>query len=193
MKHIYFIIGILFMVTPVWGEQLSVPHKFSPGTPAKASEVNENFEAVEDAINNLNSGNIQTTTSDVLTNISFKQYENTEYDGVAVVSCPINMIAVSAGCICDISTTGPIFASTIAGNGSACGCYPSLLDTDFTTNKIEVYVVCAESTSTKAVSSVIMKRDVAEHWAEELRQKEEELTESRKMALEKLRNKLNLP
>jgi len=41
------------MVTPVWGKQLSVPHKFSPGTPAKASEVNENFEAVEDAINNL--------------------------------------------------------------------------------------------------------------------------------------------
>ncbi|MCC6543146.1 MAG: hypothetical protein IT392_01425 [Nitrospirae bacterium] len=189
MKLIYLIIGMLFMVTPVWGEQLSIPHKFSPGTPAKASEVNENFEAVEDAINNLNSGNIQTTTSDVLKNISFKKYENTEYDGVAAVSCPINMIAVSAGCTCDIATTGPIFALAIVGNGSVCGCYPSLLDTDFTTNKLDVNVVCAESTSTKAVSSVIMKKDVAYQWAEELRQKEEELTESRKMALEKLRNR----
>ncbi len=48
------ILAVVFvLVGSVYAADLAVPHTFSPGTPAKSSEVNENFTTIYNAVNAL--------------------------------------------------------------------------------------------------------------------------------------------
>ena len=71
MKNILtYLISVVFVsvTSPAWAGSVTVPNTFVSGTPAKASEVNDNFSAVKSAVND-NDGRITTNT----TNISNKQ------------------------------------------------------------------------------------------------------------------------
>ncbi len=60
-----FIFSLVFSVPLIAGE-VNLPHTFQPNTKAKAGEVNANFNAVRDAVNDNNSriSNLENTASD---------------------------------------------------------------------------------------------------------------------------------
>lgn len=84
-------------------------------------------------------------------NISFKFYEKEKTTGVASISCPSDMIAISAGCYCDITTTGEIFSVSIIGDGlgAICGCGVVDLD-DYDVVKVSITCTPGEINSSKA-------------------------------------------
>ena len=45
------LVVVFVLIGSVYAEDLTVPHTFSPGTPAKSSEVNENFTTIYNAVN----------------------------------------------------------------------------------------------------------------------------------------------
>ena len=45
------IMSTFLLAQPTLGQQVTVPHEFQAGTPARAAEVNENFSALVDAVN----------------------------------------------------------------------------------------------------------------------------------------------
>ncbi len=54
MKKILIIsIVLIFFIDPSYAEEITKPHTFTPGTSAKASEVNENFDAIYDQVNKV--------------------------------------------------------------------------------------------------------------------------------------------
>ena len=70
---------LLYATAPVFAEEVTLPHDFQPNTPAKANEVNENFNAIVQALANLSSlvmyENNQVVGKSVLHNI-FKLNSN---------------------------------------------------------------------------------------------------------------------
>ena len=54
MRYLLFVVLVAFTLGSVADTQ--VPHFFTDGTPAKASEVNANFDKLEDAIDNIPDG-----------------------------------------------------------------------------------------------------------------------------------------
>lgn len=82
------------------------------------------------------------STSDSFSSLEFKYYEYKDVDGIASVSCPSNMTAISGGCTCDITTTGEIFSLNIIGNSAICGC--GVVYGDYDEEEIVlVSVICA--------------------------------------------------
>ncbi len=58
---------LTFTHVPSWAGDLTIPHDFVSGTPAGAGEVNENFDAVETAVDD-NDARITTNEADITTN-----------------------------------------------------------------------------------------------------------------------------
>ena len=52
MRHLIAAVVCAVISSPVWAQTV-VPHTFTPGTPAKASQVNENFSTLGQAIDSL--------------------------------------------------------------------------------------------------------------------------------------------
>ncbi len=74
MKAINFVSGFIIMLTAtisIMAADLTIPHVFQPNTKAKASEVNANFEAVRNAINDNENriGSLESSTGDHATRI----------------------------------------------------------------------------------------------------------------------------
>lgn len=125
---------------------------------------------------------LTTTTTDVVTGVLIQTFTASDVDGVQSVSCPSTMLAVSVGCTCHIPNSGDIFGMSLAGNGAACGCDVGSGPTE----PIDVYVTCASTIGGKAISSVtltgiVSQDDLTAKWADEIRQKENELQEMRQL------------
>ena len=108
-------------------QPVTVPNTFQPGQPARASEVNSNFEALRQAINRGFGIFITQTVTGT----------SPEGTTVATASCPVNTLVMSANCACDSAggrNLGSLFVCDVAGSGGGVGCYleygsynPSLL------------------------------------------------------------------
>ncbi len=124
--------------------------------------------------------NAQTT---VISSIQFYQYENTETDGIASVTCPANMVPISAGGLCNITTTGTIFSNRVSGNGAICACFPTDLDGY---DEVFVYVMCARAYYTDVADASLSTPDVDTEPDIELQNEIDRLCEMREAMIQEL-------
>jgi len=94
------------------------------------------------------------TVDTAVSSITIYRYENTETTGVAAVTCPADMIPISAGGFCHIINASDIFALMVSGNGAICGCTPGNL---YPYDEVDVYVLCAQITYTGVVSAAVIE------------------------------------
>lgn len=92
-----------------------VPVTFEAGTPARAAEVNQNFEALNGRID------------DSIGSVIISGVTASDGSGVASATCPADRIAISANCDCDSENgarnAGVLFGCQVAGNGGVVGCF----------------------------------------------------------------------
>ena len=114
--------------------QAQIPHTFQAGQPARAAEVNENFQTLWQGV----AGSIG-----LLTVEGFSTQSGT---GLASVQCPIDAIAVSASCGCDSDNGtrnfGVLFGCSTAGNAAVGACFSYLNDPAKPPPAIQVGVRC---------------------------------------------------
>ncbi len=123
----------------------SVPFWFTANTPARATEVNQNF--------------------NYLTNnaayAGMRSVKTTDASGVALATCAATEFAVGGGCYCtgmNSSGTnyGVLFACSLAGNSYVGGCFPdSSFDYLLPVSPIEVTVICMSSVSNTSIAPSI--------------------------------------
>jgi hypothetical protein len=113
-----------------------VPVTFQPGTPARAADVNQNFNDLDTRLNASLGGIVLT------------QFTNSA-PGVTSASCPANSLVVSANCDCDGDGTtrnfGILFGCQVAGNGGVAGCFPEGITFDpfIGDPTVTINIVCA--------------------------------------------------
>jgi hypothetical protein len=73
----------------------SVPNTFTAGTPARAADVNANFSDLDTRVNSASAAAAQ-----AITDIAIMESEFVEGEGFAEASCPAEMNAISANCVC---------------------------------------------------------------------------------------------
>jgi len=114
--------------------QAQLPHTFQAGQPARAADVNENFQTLWQGV----AGSVG-----MLTVEGFSAQSGT---GVASVQCPIDTIAVSANCGCDndngTRNFGVLFGCSTAGNAAVGGCFSYLHDDSKPLPAVQVSVRC---------------------------------------------------
>ena len=104
------IIGLLMINPPALADTLAVPNDFAPGTPARSADVNENFAAVESAVNDNDSR---------ITAIE-QRGAVLVYDGAGNDLGVLANIADDECCISVATLEGYIFSVNLA-DGSAAG------------------------------------------------------------------------
>lgn len=104
------IIGLLMINPPVFADTLAVPNDFAPGTPARSADVNENFAAVESAVND----NVSRITA------IEQRGAVLVYDGAGNDLGVLINIADDECCISVATSEGYIFSVKLA-DGSAAG------------------------------------------------------------------------
>lgn len=123
----------VFVATAVSG---AVPVTFQSGTPAQASQVNQNFQALDNRLG---------AVIKVLVTAGYSAAAT----GVAGVSCASGSIPISANCTCSdnngANNFGVLFGCSVSGNGAVAGCFPEALT--YTSAKpfprAEVTALCA--------------------------------------------------
>ncbi|WP_018234235.1 hypothetical protein [Thioalkalivibrio thiocyanodenitrificans] len=97
-----------------------LPHTFQAGQPARASEVNENFQAL-----------LERSLSAVIIHTIGADDSTAPIDGVAHINCPEDTLLLSANCECDDANGtrnyGVLSTCTIAGSAGIAGCMPEAL------------------------------------------------------------------
>lgn len=114
----------------IWAASFSataaVPFTFQSGTPAQASQVNQNFQNLDQRVN---------SAIGTLTVVPVSTSSDTS-TGVASTSCASDSIAISASCGCNnvggSRNFGVLFSCEIAGNGVVGGCFSDAATFDFT-------------------------------------------------------------
>jgi hypothetical protein len=104
------IIGLLMINPPALADTLAVPNDFAPGTPARAADVNENFGAVETAVNDNDS---RITAIERRSGVLV-------YDGAGNELGVLINVADDECCISIATSEGYIFSVKLA-DGSAAG------------------------------------------------------------------------
>lgn len=199
MKTLLFII-LLSGVGTVNGEELI---EFNTGDIIEAESINQNFKSLKAHFNYLtalisnleknikdNSGIEADIEADIEANTDFRNsqeniatvflsYEKKDTDGVVGISCPDNMIALSLGCSCDITTTGEIFSLRIIGNGALCGCGLRPNDDDYNYDVVTVQVNCLSvSEKNQKVRSLIEEKAKLQKAENELKWMREEMEQA---------------
>ena len=97
--------------------QADLPYTFQQGTPARASEVNANMQALDAAVGGAVGG------------IEIVTVEETA-ESIAGAVCPEGTVGISAACNCDTASgarnLGVLFACRIFDAGAAGGCFDYL-------------------------------------------------------------------
>ena len=131
----------------------SVPNTFTTGTPAVASEVNENFANLDGRVN-TNANNLATVGAvleQVPASIEFYAVRQAQ-EGAASALCPANTLPISASCYCEGDGTsrnyGYMFGCFNTADGAAAGCYvePDLFDPALPDPLANVIAVCISAT-----------------------------------------------
>lgn len=117
---------------------LVVPNTFTANTPAKASEVNANFNAVTTFVNSLTRN---------VASINARKVTTTDAGGVGVASCAVTEVVVGGGCVCTGNTSsgtnyGVLFACRPIGNSYIGACYNHLHNSALPDSPIDVNVIC---------------------------------------------------
>ena len=114
--------GLAFSVLLLTAGSLhaQVPHTVQAGQPARAAEVNQNFQSLWQGV----AGSIG-----MITVVGRVAESGT---GIAAAQCPTDTVPISASCSCDyVNGTrnfGVLFGCTVVGDGAAAGCYHHLPD-----------------------------------------------------------------
>src|SRR6266568_183417 len=154
----------------------AVPNIFVAGQPASASQVNQNFQYLDQRTN----GAIGTL---VTTGISASSDTSTS---VAAATCSSNSIVLSANCDCSNAggtrNLGILFACNVAGNSGVVGCF---VDTSFNPNlplpRGDVTVVCLSGLQVDGTPLFVSHAAKAKQATNEL---ETKLNELRQMELD---------
>lgn len=191
MKTLLFIILLSVIGTVSTADGLGLV-QFRPGSTIDAEPINQNFNSLGAEISDLktkikdNSG----IEADIEANTDFRNsqeniatvflsYEKKDTDGVVGISCPDNMIALSLGCSCDITTTGEIFSLRIIGNGALCGCGLLPNDDDYNYDVVTVQVNCLSVSEKKQkVRSLIEEKAKLQKAENELKGMREEMEQA---------------
>lgn len=180
-KFIY--IGLLLMNSALIAGEVGTLNTFTSGTQAKASEVNENFSAVKNAVNN-NAANITQLFSSALSIItttkptsSFDLNPSTIFvSEVAAASCLTDELLVGGSCSCnsnnfDSSTTnfGMVMFCSAVGNSYIGACATPLSDANLLKagSPITVTAIClgaiqADGTNFKRILTTNERKPDAE-------------------------------
>ncbi len=133
-----FAVSVLMFSVPATA--VTVPNTFTANTPAVASEVNENFEALENGINNI------------INSHSFREATLTDASGTGISSCLANEQVISAGCWCtgshkNGSNYGILSMCLVVGNSAVGSCYPEgiTFNQNLASSPVEVTAVCARN------------------------------------------------
>lgn len=116
---------------------VTVPNKFTANTPAVAAEVNENFSALEEAINNSDGAAV------------FTQRKIEDNSGVGKSTCLTGEVIVGANCHCSGSPSsgtnlGVLFGCNISNDSAVGGCHAFLGQTTRST-PVAVTAVCVSN------------------------------------------------
>lgn len=173
-KHLSAIAVIGALVGFNCNAEVLVPHTFSEGTPAKASEVNQNFTALKEGIDtNLSIQESQYVRSQ--DHYSWYNYHDgaSNTSEVAVASCPVGTVVTGGSVECSGEDTnhaftnfGLVTSSAPAGNSWIGACYADALTHSSTKYGpgITVHAMCTSigtsanklaSKSTKGTSSKV--------------------------------------
>lgn len=117
---------------------LVVPNTFTANTPANASEVNANFNAVTTFVNSL-------TTN--VASINARKVTTTDVTGVGTASCAATEVVVGGGCYCKGSRSagtnyGVLFACVPTGNSYVGACFDYFYSSAYLASPIDVTVIC---------------------------------------------------
>ena len=96
---------------------------------------------------------LQTSGITVVTDVLIGTFFASGTTGVQSVSCPVNTTPLSAGCNCEIPTSGAIFGNEVAGNGAVCGCVPG---TGGAFSPVTVSVRCSSLLFGQALASAVL-------------------------------------
>lgn len=127
MKTLRAIFAAIVLLTAVaaTAQPVVLPHQFQAGQPARADDVNSNFEALRQAINrglNLFFTDPQTVQSPINT-------------GIASVTCPSNTLVLSASCSCSNASNtrnfGVLFGCEVTPIGAIAGCFADAATNNF--------------------------------------------------------------
>lgn len=117
------LLAVSLVGSQAWAENVSVPNVFTDGTTASAGEVNANFTAVENAVNDNdgrisnNATNILTNTTNVSTNVNSIQNNATAIGvNAAAVNTNASGITTNASDINTNSTNVGINAADVTSN-----------------------------------------------------------------------------
>ena len=130
-----------------------VPNSFTPGTPAVAAEVNENFANLDGRVN-MNANDVAmlgAVLEQVPANIEFYAIAQAQ-EGTASALCPANTLPISASCYCEGDGTsrnfGYMFGCFNTADGAAAGCYvePDLFNPTLPDPLANVIAVCIGAT-----------------------------------------------
>jgi len=111
------VVGILALVA--CASQAQVPNTFEAGQPARASDVNRNFEHLSEKL------------GDAVSDLSIVRVEgrmSNENPAIAEAECPSGTTAVSANCRCSSEggerNFGVLFTCTVTSVGALGACFP---------------------------------------------------------------------
>ena len=117
---------------------LVVPNTFTANTPANASEVNANFNAITTFVNSL---------STKVASINTRKVTTTYASGVGSASCAVTEVVVGGGCFCTGNTSsgtnfGVLFSCIPAGNSYVGACYDDPYNPAYLSSPVDVSVIC---------------------------------------------------
>lgn len=143
---------VLLFVGPAVMAQ-SVPNTFTTGTPALASEVNENFANLDGRVNTnaSNLASVNAVLQQIPASIKFHAISQAQ-EGVASAACPADTLPISASCYCEGDGSsrnfGYMFGCFNTADGAAAGCYvePDLFDPALPDPLANVVAVCISAT-----------------------------------------------
>jgi hypothetical protein len=131
----------------------SVPNTFTPGTPAVAAEVNENFANLDGRVNTNASdvASVGAVVDRLFSSIEFQAVTQAQ-EGVAAALCPADTLPVSASCYCEGDGSsrnyGYMFSCFNTMDGAVAGCYveADLFDPNLPEPMANVAAVCIGAT-----------------------------------------------
>lgn len=163
IKSLFYSILGLAVFSSAAHAQTQIPYTFQPNTPAKAEEVNANFNKIITDLNSL-SKSVNSANKNELS-IETRISEITEADGVAAALCNDDEILVGGGCTCEGMQSqgtnfGVMFMCEPSGKSYVGACFSegATFDPNLGQSPVKVKAICMKAVETVASSNGIFPR-----------------------------------